>query len=70
MHLSEDDARFLVHVLPRLPGDKDDLSPLTLDLGKQVMLRARSEHSPKVSEVLLAGSTCAGPAVRIACNRR
>src|SRR6185437_12115281 len=31
LHLSEDDAHFLVRVLPRLPGDKEHLSPLTLD---------------------------------------
>ncbi len=70
LHLSEDDARFLAHVLPRLPGDKDDLSPLTLDLGQQVVLRARADRSPQVSEVVLSGSSCQGPAVRVACNRR
>ena len=70
LHLSEDDARFLVHVLPRLPGDKDDSSPLTLDLSQQVVLRARAEHSPQVSEVLLSGSSFQGPAIRVACNRR
>jgi hypothetical protein len=70
LHLSEDDARFLAHVLPRLPGDKDDSSPVTLDLGQQVLLRARAERSPQVSEVLLSGSSCEGPAVRVACNRR
>jgi hypothetical protein len=70
LHLSEDGARFLVHVLPRLPGNKDGSSPLTLDLGQQVLLRARAERSPQISEVLLSGSSCDGPAVRIACNRR
>jgi hypothetical protein len=70
LHLSEEDARFLVHVLPRLPGDKDYLSPVTLDLGLQVLLRARGERSLQVSEVLLSGSSCEGPAVRVACNRR
>jgi hypothetical protein len=69
LHLSEDDARFLVHVLPRLPGSKDHLAPLTLDLGKQVVLRARAEDAPQVSEVVLSGSTCQGPPVRVACNR-
>jgi hypothetical protein len=70
LHLSEDDARFLVHVLPRLPGDKDDSSPVTLDLGQQAVLRARAEGAPQLSEVLLSGSSCEGPAVRAACNRR
>ncbi|MHB1425754.1 MAG: hypothetical protein ACYC3I_21510, partial [Gemmataceae bacterium] len=70
LHLSEDDARFLAHVLPRLPGDKDDSSPVTLDLGKEVLLRARSERSPQINEVCLVGSPCEGPPVRVACNRR
>jgi len=34
------------------------------------LLRARAERSPQVSEVLLSGSSCEGPAVRVACNRR
>jgi hypothetical protein len=69
LHLSEDDARFLVHVLPRLPGSKEHLAPLTLDLGKQVILRVRAEDAPQVSEVVLSGSSCQGPPVRVACNR-
>jgi hypothetical protein len=39
LHLAEEDAGFLRHVLPRLPGDKDQWSPITLDLGQQVVLR-------------------------------
>jgi hypothetical protein len=70
LHLSEDDARFLSHVLPRLPGDKDDSSPVTLDLSQEVLLRAQGERSPQVSEVLLSSSSCEGTAVRVACNRR
>jgi len=70
LHLSEGDARFLTHILPRLPGDKDDSSPVTLDLDQQVVLRARSERSPQLNEVVLSGSSCEGPAVRVACNRR
>jgi hypothetical protein len=70
LRLSEDDACFLAHVLPRLPGSKDDLAPVTLELGEQVVLRARPDDAPQVTEVLLSGSSCAGPAVRVACNRR
>jgi hypothetical protein len=69
LHLSQDDARFLLHVLPRLPGDKEHLAPVTLDLGKQVVLRARGDNAPQVSEVILSGSSCQGPPVRVACNR-
>jgi hypothetical protein len=70
LSLAEEDAGFPRHVLPRLPGDKDQWSPVTLDLGQQVVLRARGDDSPQVSEVLLSGSSCAGQAVRVACNRR
>jgi hypothetical protein len=70
LRLSEDDARFLAHVLPRLPGSKDDLAPVTLELGEQIVLRARAEDAPQVTEVLLSSSSCVGPAVRVACNRR
>jgi hypothetical protein len=70
LRLSQDDARFLAHILPRLPGGKDDLAPVTLELGEQIVLRARAEDAPQVTEVLLSGSSCAGPAVRVACNRR
>jgi hypothetical protein len=69
LHLSEEDARFLAHVLPRLPGDGDHLSPVTLDLGNRVLVRARADTVPQVSEVVLSGSSCEGPAVRVACNR-
>jgi hypothetical protein len=70
LQLSEDDARFLAHVLPRLPGGKDDTSSVTLDLGAQIVLRTGADESPQVHEVVLSGSSCAGPAVRLACNRR
>ncbi len=70
LRLSEDDARFLAHVLPRLPDSKDDLAPVTLELGEQVVLRARADDAPQVTEVLLSGSSSAGPGVRVACNRR
>ncbi len=70
LHLSEEDARFLLHVLPRLPGRTDDLAPVTLDLGEQAVLRTRADDSAQMHEVFLSGSTCAGPAVRLACNRR
>jgi hypothetical protein len=70
LRLSEDDARFLAHALPRLPGGKDDLAPVTLELGEQVILRARGEDAPQVTEVLLPSSSSAGSGVRVACNRR
>ncbi len=70
LQLSEDDARFLAHVLPRLPGGKEDTSAVTLDLGAQVVLRTGVDESPQVHEVVLSGSSCAGPAIRLACNRR
>ena len=45
LFLSEEDARFLLHALPRLPGKEDNLSPLTLDLAEEVTVRARAQGS-------------------------
>src|SRR5262249_51854275 len=68
--LSEEDARFLLHALPRLPGKGEDLAPVTLDLGDEVVLRARAEGQEQAGELVLSGSRRDGPPVRTAVNRR
>ena len=70
VHLSEKDAQFLLAALPKLPGTDDNLQPVTLDLGEQVVVRARGQSSPQVSELVLAGSRTMGPALRAAMDRR
>jgi hypothetical protein len=69
-HLSPEDAAFLERALPRLPGRDDDSSPVTLDLGQQVILRARAQGQQRLTEIVLQGSEVKGPPMRLACNRR
>lgn len=68
-HLSPQDAEFLVHTLPRLPGEDADQSPLTIDLNGHVAVRARAENQDQVTELVLSRSTVEGPPVRLVSNR-
>jgi hypothetical protein len=70
LQLSEEDSFFLSRALLKLPGKEEDLAPVTLDLGEQVVVRARAEGSQESSELILARSHCLGPAVRVAVDRR
>jgi hypothetical protein len=67
--LDEADAEFLMDALPGLPGAADEAQPLTLDLGKEVVVRARSDEQPP-SEVLLARSEVKGAPLRLCLNRK
>jgi hypothetical protein len=69
LQLDEADAEFLMDALPGLPGADDEAQPLTLDLGKEVMVRARSEGQPP-TEVLLARSEVKGAPLRLCVNRK
>ena len=68
--LAPEDAVFLVEALPRLPGDEDEHSPVTLDLNGQVAVRARGAGQEHATEVVLSRSSCSGPTVRLVGNRR
>jgi hypothetical protein len=67
--IAEEDAAFLTRTLPRLPGHADSFSPVTVDLGDQVVIRAKAAGQDRVSEVVLSGSTASGKAVRFSTNR-
>jgi hypothetical protein len=67
--LDDADAEFLMDALPGLPGADDEAQPLTLDLGKEVVVRARSEDQPQ-TEVLLARSEVKGAPLRLCLNRK
>jgi hypothetical protein len=56
-------------VLPRLPGGDDDQTPLTVDVGQQVVVRARAEGQDRVTEVVLTGSQVQGRPLRLVSNR-
>jgi len=64
-----ENARFLAEALPRLPGRKDEFSPVTLDLGRTVTIRARAVESETLTEIELARSTSQGTAQRLTINR-
>ena len=68
--LTAEDAEFLANALPRLPGQDDKEAPLTLDLDRQVTVRAKSEGQSRSTEVILSHSEVVGPAVRFASNRQ
>lgn len=50
--LSDTDASFLVGNLKALPGNADDLAPITLDLGPQTVIRAKAadEHACQLAQ--------------------
>jgi hypothetical protein len=67
LRLHPADARFLADALDRLPGEEGD-GAVTLDLGERVVVRARGESGP-ATELVLARSSCTGPAARVATGR-
>ena len=68
--LDPQDAIFLAHALPRLPGKEEDNQPLTVDLDGEVSVRACASGQEKVTEVVLARSDFDGKPVRLCLNRQ
>src|ERR1700693_185139 len=54
------DAAFLVNVLPKLPGDDDEHSPVTLELNGKAVLRARGDGKATVTAAELVHSRMEG----------
>jgi hypothetical protein len=63
------DSKFLTQALPRLPGKEDENSPVTLDLDRSVVVRARAEDG-RVTELHLAKSEVIGKPIRVSINRQ
>lgn len=63
------DAVFVTKALPRLPVDKDDHAPVTLDLNGQVVVRGGRRSQGPPTELVLSRSSVDGRAVRVALNR-
>ncbi len=68
IRLDRHDARFLDARLDRLPGAKNDHSPITLQLNGKVAITAGGETS--ATEATLSGSTYTGDPVGIGMDRR
>jgi hypothetical protein len=62
LSLNAADAAFLAQALPKLPGQDDDHSPVTFDLGRKALVRARAQGGDAVTEVELSRSRVEGSA--------
>ena len=69
LRMAPDDASFLIHALPRLPG-REDNEQVTVDLNGHAAIRAREEDQNRVTELRLSRSEVVGPAVRFVSNRQ
>ena len=70
LHLDDKDVTFLAKTLPRLPGDEDTDSPITLDLNGHVAVRARAQEQERATEAVLSRSQATGQTIRFATNRK
>jgi hypothetical protein len=68
--LHPDDCAFLAKAIDRLPGAEDDDAPITLDLGKEVCVRAKANDQKQTVELALNRSEATGAALRLAMNRK
>jgi hypothetical protein len=63
------EREFLLQVLPKLPGDKDEHAPVTLSLNGHALVRAKADDQSRVTELVLEKSHVSGKAVRFATSR-
>jgi hypothetical protein len=68
--LSAEDAAFLLRSLPGLPGDEEDYSPVTIDLGQFIVVRARAVGQERGTVLQLAGATMTGSPLRFCLARQ
>jgi hypothetical protein len=70
VRLAPADAGFLVKALPRLPGNDDLHSSVTLELNGRLAVRAKAEDQPQPTELVLSDSECTGEAICTSINRK
>lgn len=63
------EREFLLQVLPKLPGEKDENAPVTLALNGHAVVRARADGQSRVTELVLDKSHVTGKALRFATCR-
>jgi hypothetical protein len=68
LRVDDADASYLVDVLPGLPAADEALSPVTLDLGDRVAVRAVTDK--QCIELRLERSHVTGPSLRLALDRK
>ena len=68
--LSDNDAEYLLGVVPRLPSHDADHDPLTVDLNGRVAVLAKSEGDSPMTQVVLSNSRRTGAELRWQTNRK
>lgn len=63
------EREFLLQVLPKLPGEKDENAPVTLALNGRAVVRAKADGQSRVTELVLEKSQVSGKAVRFGTCR-
>ena len=66
--ISPADAANLLHTLPKMPGGKEDNSPVTVDCNGRIAVRAKGDQS-RPAELQLEQSKFSGPPVKFNTNR-
>jgi hypothetical protein len=70
VNFTDQDAEVVLQALPRLPKEEGpEVQIVTLDLGRQVAIRASAGKEGEVVEVPLPGTECVGPAMLLVLNR-
>lgn len=70
MRIVADDAVFLMHALPRLPGRDLPDQPVTIDLNGHVAIRAKDDGECRTTQLHLARSAYSGQSLRFVCSRQ
>ena len=68
-HVHADEASALAAMLDKLPAAKEEHAPVTLDLARPVVIRARGEEEKRCTDVALPRSRIEGKTLRVAVNR-
>jgi hypothetical protein len=68
--VNAEEAAALSKVLDKLPGAGDEHAPITLDLGRSVVIRAQAENEKPCTDVVAQRSRTEGRPMRIAMDRR
>lgn len=63
------EREFLLQVLPKLPGEKDENAPVTLALNGHAVVRAKADGQSRTTELVLEKSQISGKATRFATSR-
>jgi hypothetical protein len=70
LRLEPDDIALLIKQLPRLPDSPDGSSTITIDMGKEVIVRTQSNDRNDTAELKLAHPAVTGDPVPLVMNRR